>query len=249
MTSPQTAKEKPGKPFETPDLTLPCLIHDLNNVFQTLLEAADLLSTDPHWASLSAVIIRSVERGRGITTSLGASEHPGASFDSILGNAISFVEDSLIAGRGPAIRFECDVEPGLELRRNWAWERVLVNLFSNSVRAMPQGGVIQVGARRYGLGIEIFVRDEGAGIAPELLGDIFKPHVSTKSSGGLGLHIVQNIVKEANGEVRASNRADGRGAEFRIFVPWESRGPRGEDVDPNRIPHPDTSRPLTSTGR
>src|SRR5580658_6027082 len=113
MTSPQTAKEKPGKPFETPDLTLPCLIHDLNNVFQTLLEVADLLSSDPHWASLSAVIIRSVERGRGITTSLGATEHSGASFDSILGNAISFVEDSLIAGRGPAIRFESEVEPGL----------------------------------------------------------------------------------------------------------------------------------------
>src|SRR5580704_9730055 len=185
--TPQTAKESRIGLVEA-DLTLPCLVHDLNNVFQTLVEAADLLSTDPRWASLSAVIFRSVERGKGITASLEATEHSGASFDSILGNAISFVEDSLIAGRGPAIRFQCDVEPGLELRRNWAWERVLVNLFSNSVRAMTEGGLIQVRARRRGPGIEILVRDEGAGIAPELLREIFNPHVSTKSSGGLGLH-------------------------------------------------------------
>lgn len=216
--TPQTAKE-PDQTLEARDLTLPCLIHDLNNVFQTLVEAADLLSTDPRWTSLSAVIFRSVERGKGITASLEATEHSEASFDSILGNAISFVEDSLIAGRGPAIRFECDVEPGLELRRNWAWERVLVNLFSNSVRAMTEGGLIQVRAHRRGSGIEILVRDEGAGIAPELLRDIFKPHVSTKSSGGLGLHIVQTIVEQANGVVRADNRTDGRGAEFTIFLP------------------------------
>src|ERR1700722_9922478 len=216
--TPQTAKE-PEKIFETADLTLPCLVHDLNNVFQTLVEAADLLSTDPRWASLSAVIFRSVERGKGITASLEATELSGASFDSILGNAISFVEDSLIAGRGPAIRFESEVEPGLELRRNWAWERVLVNLFSNSVRAMPEGGVIQVHARRLSTRIEIVVRDEGGGIAPELLRDIFKPHVSTKSSGGLGLHIVQTIVEQAHGEVLAQNRADGQGAEFTILVP------------------------------
>jgi signal transduction histidine kinase len=226
MTSPQTEQE-PRAPFETADLTLPCLIHDLNNVFQTLVEAADLLSTDARWASLSAVILRSVERGKGITTSLEATEHSGASFDAILCNAISFVEDSLIAGRGPAIRFQCDVEPGLELRRQWAWERVLVNLFSNAVRAMPEGGVIQVRAQhsdpamQRGPGIEIVVRDEGAGIAPELLSDIFKPHVSTKSSGGLGLHIVQTIVEQANGEVHAINHPDGRGAEFAIFVPAE----------------------------
>jgi signal transduction histidine kinase len=216
--TPQTAKESRIGLVEA-DLTLPCLVHDLNNVFQTLVEAADLLSSDPRWASLSAVIFRSVERGKGITASLEATEHSGASFDSILGNAISFVEDSLIAGRGPAIRFQCEIESGLELRRNWAWERVLVNLFSNSVRAMPEGGVIQVQARRLSTRIEIVVRDEGGGIAPELLRDIFKPHVSTKSSGGLGLHIVQTIVEQARGEVRAENRADGQGAEFTICVP------------------------------
>ena len=209
------------KPSQTSDLTLPCIIHDLNNVFQTLVDAADLLSTDPRWAALSAAMLRSIERGKGITESLQASEHAAGAFETILQNAIAFVEDSLVAGRRPGIRFACDVEPGLELRRHWAWERVLINLFSNAVRAMPQGGTIHVSARRRDDQIEIVVRDEGPGIAPEILNDIFKPHISTKSKGGLGLHIVETIVKQDEGQVRASNRPDGRGAEFTITLPAE----------------------------
>jgi len=210
---------------ETPqaDLTLPCLVHDLNNVFQTLVEAADLLSTDPRWASLSAAILRSVERGKNLTASIRETQPGTAPLDLIVANAISFVEDSLIGGRGPKIAFRCDIDSGIELRRTWAWERVLINLFSNSVRAMPQGGTIHVDARRIrdlqGDGqIEIAVIDEGSGIAPEILADVFKPHVSTYGSG-LGLHIVETIVHQEDGSVRAANRPGGRGAEFTITVP------------------------------
>jgi signal transduction histidine kinase len=200
-----------------PDLTLPCLVHDLNNVFQTLVEAADLLATDPRWAALSAAIVRSVERGKNLTASIQQSEQSSAPLDTVLGHAISFVEDSLIAGRGPKISFSCLIEPGIELRRTWAWERVLINLFSNSVRAMPKGGTIHVRARRRGNQVELAVVDEGPGIAPEILPDIFKPHVSTRGSG-LGLHIVESIVRQEDGFVRAVNRPEG-GAEFTITIP------------------------------
>jgi len=203
------------------DLTLPCLVHDLNNVFQTLVEAADLLSGDPRWAPVSAAILRSVERGKGITDSMQQVEERPAPFETILNNAIAFAEDSLIGGRGPEIRFVCDVEAGIELRRTWAWERVLINLFSNAMRAMPEGGTIYISARRRDRRAEIVVRDEGEGIAPEVLADLFRPHVSTKVRGGLGLHIVETIVKQDDGEVRAANCADGRGAEFIILLPAE----------------------------
>jgi len=203
------------------DLTLPCLVHDLNNVFQTLGEAAELLAADPKWASLSAVIVRSIERGKGIAESIQQVEQEPAPFETILGNAIAFVEDSLIGGHGPEIRFSCDVEPGIVLRRTWAWERVLINLFSNAMHAMPHGGTIYVSARLENGKAEIIVRDEGAGIAPEILKDLFRPHVSTRVRGGLGLHIVETIVKQDGGAVNASNRADGLGAEFLIALPAE----------------------------
>jgi len=205
------------------DLTLPCLIHDLNNVFQTLVEAADLLSTDPRWAALSAAIVRSVERGKNLTASIQRTDPVSAPLETVLGNAISFVQDSLIAGRGPKISFATEIDPGIELRSIWGWERVLINLFSNAVRAMPQGGTIRVRAWRRGTEIEIIVEDDGPGIAPEILPDIFKPHVSTRGSG-LGLHIVESIVRQEDGLVRALNRPEG-GARFIITIPAPAARP------------------------
>ena len=200
------------------DLTLSGLVHDLNNVFQTLVDAADLLAGDPRYIKLSAAILRSVERGKNIAAGLQAGSGAGTPFEQILANAIAFVEDSVAAGRGPEIAFACDVEPGIELGGHWAWERVLINLFLNAMRAMPGGGTIHVNARDAGGQVEILVRDEGSGIAPGLLEHLFLPHVSTGSSG-LGLHIVETIVKQNGGYVRAANRSDAQGAEFTITLP------------------------------
>ena len=72
---------------------------------------------------------------------------------------------------------------------NWAWERVLINLFLNSMRAMPRGGVIEVHASSSSQEIHILVRDSGSGILPLeiVLERLFEPGVSTNSSHGLGL--------------------------------------------------------------
>src|SRR6185369_15762862 len=140
------------------DLTLSGLVHDLNNVFQTPVDAADLLSGDPRYAKLSAAILRSVERGKNIAAGLQAGSGPGTPFEQILANAIAFVEDSIAAGRGPEIAFACDVESGIQLGGHWAWERVLINLFRNSMDAMPSGGTIHVLARYAASQIEIIVR-------------------------------------------------------------------------------------------
>ncbi len=210
---------------ESNDLSLRGLIHDLNNVFQTLVEAAELLSVDPQWTPVSSAILRSIERGKEISLSLETVNQPSAAFETVLDNAMTLTRDSMIARREPPIRFDCDIEPGMILPRSWAWERVLINLFSNSVRAMPEGGTIWIRARRSATGIEISVADNGRGIPLDLLPSIFEPHVSSRPSdsrgaSGLGLHIVRTIVKQENGEVLAANR-EGCGAEFTIRIPGE----------------------------
>jgi signal transduction histidine kinase len=200
------------------DLTLPGLVHDLNNVFQTLVDAADVLSADQRWEKVSAAILRSVERGQHIAASLADGGESSALFENILASAVAFVEDSMISeAKRTDLRFVSEVEPGIELRSGWAWERVLINLFLNASRAMPEGGTIHGRARRKGSEIEITVRDDGSGIPVHLLDRIFEPRVSGQGSTGLGLHIVKTIVGQDGGAVRALNLR--KGAEFAMTVP------------------------------
>ncbi|MEP7353196.1 MAG: HAMP domain-containing sensor histidine kinase [Acidobacteriota bacterium] len=234
-----SSHDRPANGKPAPDLKLAGVVHDLNNVFQTLVEVADLLtyeSVDPNGAKLSAAILRSVERGKRITESLVAdglvmagphSVGLGIPLEQVLSNAIAFVEDTQISGRGPSMRVSCDLEPGISLggesSGGWAWERVFINLFMNSLRAMPDGGGVFVSARRAasrpGSIAEIRVRDEGPGIAADLLDCLFEPHVSGSASTGLGLHIVKTIVESKGGTVEAVRKTQHPGAEFLILAP------------------------------
>jgi signal transduction histidine kinase len=204
------------------DLTISGLVHDLNNVLQTLSQAAGLLADDPQWEALSRTIQRCVDQGRGITNGLESAEQPAVSFETIANSAIAFATDWVATRSRPPIRFEQQIAPGIELRRMWAWERVLINLFLNAIHATPKGGTIRIEAQKHGSRLRIVVRDEGTGIAPHVLDEIFQPYVSTKDRpSGLGLHIVQTIVRESGGEISAVNRADRSGAVFTIEVPLE----------------------------
>jgi signal transduction histidine kinase len=192
-----------------PDLTLPGLAHDLNNVFQTLVEAAYRLDDEP---AVSAAILRAVERGQRITHSMlgGGSS---ATLAAVVASARAFTLDT----RPEGLHFACEIDPEIELRHGWAWERVMINLFVNSSRAMPKGGLIHVTGRREGRGVVIVVSDEGSGIPAELLSRLFEPYVSGNGSSGLGLHIVRTIVEQDGGSIEAINT--GRGAEFRMHLP------------------------------
>lgn len=209
-------------PDQQPDLDLEGLVHDLNNVFETILEAADLLQMDASWRELAATIHRSVDRGRRLVGSYVETTRGTQDFDEILARAIEFTTDFLTAIHRPKIHFEQQVEPGLYLPGTAAsWERVLVNLFTNAAHAMQRGGAVEVRAARSGdRGIELTVADEGTGIPEELLSKIFTPRFSTKSArSGLGLHIVASIVKANGGTVSAGNRETGKGAVFTIRLP------------------------------
>src|SRR5690606_11164349 len=67
--------------------------------------------------------------------------------------------------------------------------------------------------------IQINVRDEGPGIAPEVRDSLFMPFVTTKQKGsGLGLAISQRIVEEMGGRIAVSSRP-GEGTTFSILLP------------------------------
>jgi signal transduction histidine kinase len=204
------------------DLTIECLVHDLNNVFQTLIEAADLLAADPRWEPLAGTLFRTVERGRGIVESLNATAHDPIDVSDMVAGAIQFARDFASTVHGREIHFAAQVEPGLVLNgRRYAWERVLINLLLNAAQALPPGGRVEIRAERRHGQVELEIADNGPGIPEDVLPHIFQPRFSTTASRGLGLHIVETIVAEHDGEVLAANREDGQGARFTIRVPAE----------------------------
>jgi signal transduction histidine kinase len=205
-----------------PDLTYECLIHDLNNVFETITEAAELLSADRQWRSLAETLQRSVIRGKRL---LGAIPDRTPDLASVIEDAIQSAQDFCLTGRKPSIEFIRKLSFGSPLPGSAKdWERVFVNLFLNAAQAFRRPGSIEISTERIDDTLKILVIDNGPGIPVEILPRIFRPNVSTKLSStrrsGLGLHIVASIVKRYGGKVTAANRDDARsGAIFTISLP------------------------------
>jgi two-component system, NtrC family, sensor kinase len=106
-------------------------------------------------------------------------------------------------------------------------EQVLLALIMNAIDAMPRGGTLWIETRLSSAKteIEIKVRDDGAGIAPDVLPHIFEPFLTTKERGrgvGLGLAISRGIVERHNGRIEVESEL-GRGTTFTITLP--NQGP------------------------
>lgn len=101
-------------------------------------------------------------------------------------------------------------------------QQVLVNMVTNAIQAMGQGGELRL-ASRYLAGedeIEIEIADNGKGIAPEFLEHIFDPFFTTKeeSGTGLGLWVSYGIIKNHQGNIRVTSQV-GVGTTFVITLP------------------------------
>ena len=203
------------------DLSHESLIHDLNNVFETITEAAELLNSDRRWKSLALSLNRSVKRGKRL---LGAIPDGTPNLAAIVDDAIQSVTDYCVAARKPRMRWVRRIPDDIRLPGSSKdWERVFANLFLNTAEIMHCPGRIEIETQKSEDGLSIIVSDNGPGIQPDLLPRIFRPNVSTKTGtavrAGLGLHIVASIVRRYSGRVSASNRERGSGAVFTIFLP------------------------------
>ena len=105
-------------------------------------------------------------------------------------------------------------------------QQVLVNLVKNASQAMTTGGTLTLQTGETSDGVWVSVTDTGGGIPQEQINRIFEPFYTTKKKGsGLGLMIVQRIVRAHNGRIELESHV-GRGTTFRVWLPLHERKPR-----------------------
>ena len=105
--------------------------------------------------------------------------------------------------------------------------QVLVNLLANAARHSPESAPIRIEAALEGTHVAVSVCDRGRGIAPEMMGRLFRKHVApagldagsraaigSASDTGLGLAICKGLVEAHGGRIRAESPGPGRGARF-----------------------------------
>jgi len=98
--------------------------------------------------------------------------------------------------------------------------RALINLVSNALEAMTDGGELVVKVLDTGGVVTVEVRDTGIGLEDGAAERLFEPYFTTRSSGtGLGLAIVRRVIEDMGGSVDLANRADGQGAVARVVLP------------------------------
>jgi PAS domain S-box-containing protein len=115
--------------------------------------------------------------------------------------------------RDPDCPLECDVDPDL-------FKQMLLNLLSNALKAMPEGGAVTLELSEGEDGMaRILVRDTGIGLSGEEQARLFEPFQSGFQIGtGLGLSIVAQIVQAHQGTIRVESER-GKGAVFEVRLP------------------------------
>ena len=97
--------------------------------------------------------------------------------------------------------------------------QVFLNLFLNSVQAMENGGILQVGTSVENNRVICTIEDTGCGVEPQYASKVFDPYFTTKNEGtGLGLAISAKIVEEHGGTIEFESIAN-KGTIVKVSLP------------------------------
>ncbi|WP_218110258.1 response regulator [Oligoflexus tunisiensis] len=170
--------------------------------------------------------------------------------DAIHG-AVASIE---VSARAKSITIHQDLEmgPGHVSLDPDRIQQIIWNLLSNAVKFTPEGGRVEIRARRLGSKVEIEVQDNGRGMHPSFLPFIFdrfrqEDGSLTRLSGGLGLglSIARQLTELHGGTIEARSDGPGKGAAFILTLPVRISEPTQSHADhgPSKI-REDKARPL-----
>ncbi len=114
--------------------------------------------------------------------------------------------------------------------------QVLNNLLANAARHSPESAPIRIAAEHEGLHVAVSVSNEGRGIAPDHLGQLFRKYTAAGDrkgdlGSGLGLAICKGLVEAHGGRIRAESGGGGGGARFTFTIPVAAESGAGPAPD------------------
>ncbi len=248
------------------------IAHNFNNLLTAIVGYCHLLEDDsrgPEKAgSYRASLMASADRATDLVKQLLAfSQQQILEAGRVdLNRVVNGHEPLLRRLAGYQIEIDIDLEPDLGSVRvdRKQLKRVLSNLTTNAVEAMPTGGRLSVRTRR--LELEAFsvsnlgiakgnyivleIEDTGPGIDEAIYNRIFEPFFSTKeelNGTGLGLSVVYGIVKQSGGQIRVESCSE-KGTLFRIYLP-EADPKKNSITEPTSASGtPTAGEPTTDSG-
>jgi two-component system CheB/CheR fusion protein len=216
------------------DEFLATLAHELRNPLAPIRSSLQLLRESAGAPELCAMLERQVDQMVRLVDDLlevsrisrGRVElrRERVVLADVLRAALETSAPAIAAGRH-RLELELPSEP-LELEADpLRLSQVFVNLIDNAAKYTPDGGRIRVTAARRGEQVRVSVRDDGVGIAPELLPRVFEPftqlaHTLPRAGSGLGigLALVEQLVLMHGGKVEVHSEGSGRGSEFVVTL-------------------------------
>lgn len=215
------------------------IAHDLNNYLTPILAYGNMVSEDlppdSPMREFMSEIVASGEKALSLTRALQALRvQPAPALPVDVAEAVQASVSRLKKEFPAEIKFMSSIDPaqGPVMAEGGNIDRILDELGRNAAQAMPCGGTVTFAARPVaaeagdptlapGEYVLITVRDEGAGMAPELRGSVFDPFFTTREKGrgkGLGLSLAYAAAVRSKGVIRCTSEV-GAGTEFLVYLP------------------------------
>lgn len=205
--------------------------HELNNPLQAIQNALYLIAIEVDLPAQAKedlqTVLSETKRMAELISRLRDTYRPTASveFQPASINSLVLEVQKLLASHLRQNEIDCKFSPdetlGLIPVIKDQIKQVILNICLNAIEAMPNGGLIQITSEPDldRAGILLSFADNGPGIQPEILHNIFDPFVTTKEGGtGLGLAITYDIVQRHQGWIEVESQPQG-GTRFKVWLP------------------------------